>query len=258
MNADGIVASFREKVCGEIKLIPEGLGRYVVSHPFVFDDGDCLDIVLCERNGAWVLSDEGCTFMRLTYDIEEVDLHRGTRQKLIANALTGFGLEDREGELLLPVPGERFGDALFSFIQAVLKIADVSYLSRQRVRSTFQEDFRSFVAKVIPEDRLTFDWRHRRHDPQGIYTADCRVEHAERPLIVFGLSGDGKTRDATISLLQYEKWGLPFRSLAVFEDQQTIGRNVLARFTDVADRQYSSLGGNHERIRRYFETVMAA
>lgn len=258
MTADRILASFRDRVCREIDLVPEGLGRYLVANPFEYDDGDCLEIVLQERDGHWHLTDQGTTYMRLTYDIDEVDLHRGTRQKIIANALTAFGVEDWDGELVLPVPGERFGDALFSFIQAILKINDVSYLSRERVRSTFQEDFRAFLADVIPADRLVFDWRHEEHDPKGIYKADCRIEHPKRPLVVFGLAGDGRTRDATISLLQYEKWGLLFRSLAVFEDQQTIGRNVLARLTDVCDRQYSSLGANRDRIRSSLDEELAA
>ena len=248
MTTDEIVASFREKVGDEIDLLPEGLGRYVVSNPFVHDDGDCLEIVLREREGGWVLADEGCTYMRLTYDIDEKDLHRGTRQKVIANALTAFGVEDQDGELLLPVPGNQFGDALFSFIQAILKINDVSYLARERVLSTFRDDFRAFIADVVPLDRLTFDWWHKDRDPRGIYRADCRIEHPKKPLFVFGLAGDGRTRDATIALLKYEKWMLPFMSLAIFEDQQAIGRNVLARFTDVCDHQYSSLNGNRDRI----------
>ena len=92
---DQIVASFRERVCRQIDLKPEGVERYVVSNPFVHDDGDCLEIVLRRDGDQWALVDEGCTFMRLTYDIDEVALHRGTRQKIIANTLGMFGVEDR-------------------------------------------------------------------------------------------------------------------------------------------------------------------
>ncbi|MCY4574000.1 MAG: DUF1828 domain-containing protein [Gemmatimonadetes bacterium] len=255
---DQIVASFRERVCGQIDLKPEGVERYVVSNPFVHDDGDCLEIVLRRDGDQWALVDEGCTFMRLTYDIDEAALHRGTRQKIIANTLGMFGVEDRDGQLVLPVPDDRFGDALFTFVQAILRISDVSYLSREQVRSTFREDLRAFLSDSVAKDRLTFDWQDDDCDPKGIYRADCRIEYPRTPLFVFGLATDGRTRDATITLLQYEKWGLPFRSLVIFEDQQQIGRNVLARLTDVSDRQYSSLGGNKNRIRRFLADGHAA
>ena len=41
---------------------------------------------------------------------------------------------------------------------------------------------------------------------------------------------------------------MEFRSLAIFEDQESINRKVLARFTDVCEKQFSSLGANRERI----------
>ena len=56
-----------------------------------------LAIVLKKGRDAVVLSDEAHTYMHLTYDIEEKDLHRGTRQTIISNALSTFGIEDQEG-----------------------------------------------------------------------------------------------------------------------------------------------------------------
>ena len=170
--------------------------------------------------------------------------------------MSAFQLEDRDGEYVLPVPQQRFGDALFSYIQAILRIADVSYLSREQVRSTFLEDLRGFLADVIPEERRIFDWAHPERDPKQIYSVDCRMNGSGRPLLIFGLPGDGKTRDVTISLYKFEKWEMPFRSLAIFEDQERIGRKVLARLTDVCDRQYSSLSGNSDRISRFIAEAL--
>ncbi len=124
MSIENIERDVHEKISDKVRLVPEGRGRFRVLTPFLFEDGDHLTILLKQEGGRWLLSDEAHTYMHLNYDIDERDLHSSTRQKVISSTLATFRIEDRDGELILNVPDKRYGDALYSFVQALLKISE--------------------------------------------------------------------------------------------------------------------------------------
>ena len=251
MSIESVEKDFQKKVSEMVRLESEGIQRYRVFTPFRFDDGDHLVIVLKKEDSRWLLTDEAHTFMRLTYDVEAKDLHKGTRQKIISNALSEFHIETRSGELIQYIRDEEYGISLYSFVQAILKLSNVSFLSRERVRSTFKDDFRALLTEVVPEERLIFDWTESDYDPDGKYIIDCRINGSPKPLLIQALASDGATRDATITFLNFEKWDIRFRSLTIFEDQEIISRKILSRFTDICDRQFSSLTANRNRIQHF-------
>ena len=66
MSIQTIEQDFKQKVCDRLRLVSEGIDRYRVFTPFMFEDGDHLAIVFKKEHDHWVLSDEGHT----------VDVHR--------------------------------------------------------------------------------------------------------------------------------------------------------------------------------------
>jgi hypothetical protein len=79
--------------------------------------------------------------MHLSYSMDESLFQQETRRSIILKTLTIFQVQDREGELILPIEDDQYGETLWNFIQVLLKIIDITYLSREHIRSTFLEDF---------------------------------------------------------------------------------------------------------------------
>ncbi len=253
MNIQLLEREFKEKVSDQVRIVPEGLDRYIVLQPFMFDDGDHFVVILRKTEHGWVLTDEGHTLMHVQYD--ELNLQSPTRSKIIESTLSAFSMERIDGELKLSVPDERFGDALFSYLQGLNKISDIEFLRVERARSAFLEDVRALMEEMIPEDRRQFDYHDPRHDPDRNYVIDCRINGITRPNFVFFVQSNEKCLHATIVCQLYENRGIEFRATGIFEDQTDINRRAVAQFSDVAYKQFSSLGSAN-RMKEYFEEVL--
>ncbi len=257
METKTILKQFKEKVCEKISLKEKGIGRYLVRTPFIFEDGDNLLIILKydKEKKKWKLTDEGHTLIHLSYFMDSKDLLKGNRQEIIDNCKKMFEVEEKEGELFIYVEEEKYGDALYNFVQALLKITDVTFLERERVASTFFEDFKSSLHKISKKKKLKPKFNYFvEKDRRREYPIDCRIQKDNKEVFVFAINSDTKCREAIISLLMLERWKIKFTSVGVFEDQSNIGRRVLAKFSNVADKQISSID-NIERFEKYLNTI---
>jgi hypothetical protein len=241
----------QKQIGQQVKILKEGSYYYVVT-PFIFNDGDIFYMALeVVPYGRLVLTDHGHTIMHLTYSMDYDSINQGSRDKIIRRVITQFGLQREEDQLFVETDEEHLADAITNMVQAIARISDVEYLSREQVKDTFLEDFEEFLRNIVPSKRIEFDYINKRHDPQGLYSIDARVNHSDIPLYIFAINTDKKAQDVTITLYEHEKWDIPFRSMAIFRDQTEIGRDVLARLSNVVGQQFSSLLANETRIKNY-------
>ena len=240
MSIGTIEKDFIDSISTEIELVPDGRDRFYVYTPFRFNDGDHISIILKKESEGWILSDEGHTYMHLTYDIDEQQLFRGIRQDIISKALSSFGVEDRDGELILEIRGTGYGNALYAFAQALLKITGVTSISwKPAHRKTFMSEFKDMMYSVASKDRIELDWFHQEHDPNGSYKVDCRINGMRTPLFVYALSTDKKVNQATITLYKFKTWKIPdFHSVGIIQDQTKVSGKSIDYFRAVADDCY--------------------
>lgn len=252
MDINDIEKQFKEKVCKEIEIMQEGIDRYFISTPFTFEDGDSLVIVFKKEKQNWILTDEGHTFMHISYFMDiDVLIEDGKRKEIVDGVLSMYSVKNRDGELMIEIPNAEYGDALFSFVEALIKITDTTYLSRERVESTFLEDFKKVISNSAPPESVTFDW-YDNTDIQKTYRVDCRIETKKQPVFIFALDSDKKILRATITLQHFKLRKMEFEAIGIFESQEEIGdRKSIATFSDVVDKQFSTIEGKEDDIRQY-------
>ena len=247
-----IATDFRKKVCDEITLEQEGNLRYRVNTPFTFDDGDTFVILLKNIEGKWLLTDEGHTLMHLSYWIETESLEEGKRDELIDGIAETFNVRMEDGQLVLQIEYPNFGDALFSYIQALTKISDIDFLSIERVRSTFLEDFKKLIAEQF-EKEARFDWTDEKRDEAGAYSVDCRIDLTKIVFFVYAVWNDERALSSTISIMRHKEWGYKFRAIVVHENVESLSHKNLYRIMDAADKQFPSFYGKEENLVSYLK-----
>lgn len=239
MIASSFITDIRRKLCAEIEIEPEGVDRFVVYVPFSFDDGDHFVVLLKRESGRWWLTDEGHTLMHMEYF--GVDFRTPSRWKVVENALANHGIQHVAGELRMPMDEPFSGDRVYSFIQGLARVSNVTAMTRDFVRSSFMDDFRATLGDVLPPEVTEFDWTDDAHDSEGNYPVDCMVRTTVKPWFIFGVGSDDKCNLTTLTCRTFEGWGVPFQSMVIYRDQEDIGRKPLARLTNVVGKQFSSL-----------------
>jgi hypothetical protein len=241
---------FLSKTSDQISLEKVDRNIFEITTPYRFSDGDHFSIVLKKEGQKWILTDEGDTFMHLeVLGISESSLMVGTRHKILSAILEQFSVKDRDGELILEIEDDNYELAFYNFSQALIRISDLEYLSQERAKNTFLEDFKGLIYQSVDPSRCVFNWNDSLKDPVGKYSVDCKINSMEKPLMIFALSSEEKTLKSIITIYELEKWNIPFFPIGIFKDMESINSRIVSRFTNVCHKTYSNLEEEENRFR---------
>jgi Domain of unknown function DUF1828 len=242
----------REQFNSHVALREKRPGVMQVIAPLFHEDGDMMDIFLdMPKNGDDAtkirVTDHGLTLMRLSYTF---DIDTPNKEKIFRRILAENGVNDANGELYMQATQESLYTALLQFSQAVSKVGNMRYFKREVLASLFDELLAEFIQAelqrfkpkqnvypLLDRDDLEVDWGF---SPNGV------------PLYLFGLKDANRARLATISCLEFQRHNLKFKSIAVHEDVDKLGRKDRNRLTNACDKQFTSLEEFKQNAISYF------
>jgi len=225
-----------------------------VETPFYFPDGDPYQLYVREMpNGILRLTDMGHTLMHLSYDNDTGKFREGTRGNLFHQILAESFINEDNGELYTETQIDNLVTSIFRLSQALIKVNDLTFLNRFRAESTFYEDLKENLFKIIPQDKIQEDYIHDEIEHPQDYPIDYRIEGKDAPLFLFGIPNKDKARLTTIVLERLLRADVNFDSLLVFADQTSIPRGDLARLSNTGGEMIASLdavGDFHRKLLR--------
>ena len=213
-------------------------GNYQLIVPIRHEDGDMIDIYLQDSplgDGFIRVCDFGMTLMRLSYTYE---ITTPARQQIFESLLINNGVSNNAGNLYLDAPVANLYEYILQFVGCAQKVCNMRYWSREITRSVFYDDLKGYVTAEMPQFSPVAD---RFPLPDFPNSVDWSLVHNHRSFYVFGVLGNDKAKNVTISLLEFQKFNLPFISLVVHENMEDLGKMERLLLTRNADTQYPAL-----------------
>jgi hypothetical protein len=249
-----ILSSIKQNFNNRISFREKGIGVYQVIAPFYHEDGDMYDLFLdIDPNNSFIrVCDHGLTLMRLSYTYE---LDTPKKEEIFYQILHENNIENDNGNLFIEVPKDQAYKAVLRFTQIISKVTNMQLYRREVVRSLFYEDLAAYINEELP-----------RYFPIGNYLPIPEREDLEvdfcfqiepKKLFLFGVKDNPKARLVTISCLEYMRRNIPFRSIAVHEDFDTLSSKDRRIITNVIDKQFTDINDFKNNALQYLDREIA-
>lgn len=226
--------------CKEVA-VRERAGSVAVSLPIVGRDGDMLTAYVEPATAGWRISDKGSTLMRLSYENDLNKLLSGARERLYNTVLLESGLQEDDGELYSEVPLDGLSVGLFSLAQGITRVEDLGLWTRNRVESTFSDDLREVLARIVGKDQLAEGYKVPGVPNSEDYPVDFFINAPGEPLYIFGVNNRDKARLTTIILQHLNKHAGRFNSMVVYADVDEIPKADSKRLMNAANDSVATI-----------------
>lgn len=249
---DAVLNQIKQNFNNRIDFRTRGEDKIQILAPFYHEDGDMYDIFIEIHGDRIRICDYGLSLMRLSYSYE-IDTPK--KEQILSQVLNDMEIQNDNGNLFIDTKLEHIVYAINRFALAISKIISMSNFRREVVKSLFYEDLQNFVTKDLlqffPKDN--YQPIERRED----LIVDYYIPSAHKDIFLFGALDFNKTRLVSISCLEFLRNNIPFRSVVVHEDFESLPAKDRKIITNIVDKQFTDLEDFKANAVKYLEREIA-
>ena len=177
------------------------------------------------------------------------DLASKNKQSILRKIVKSNLGELDDGEILIRSKIDRAEEAVFQYAQLVAKVSNIDILSRETMKSMFYEYLNDFMMTQLSKYGVKKQICPT-NDKQLI--VDYEIP-GQRPIYLFGVNDNTKASKVVISCLNFQKTNLPFRSVIVHENLNSLTAFNRSQITNAVDKQFATLSDFQSDGIRYLE-----
>lgn len=241
--------NIRKSFNNRITFRKKGEGIYQIIAPFYHEDGDMYDLFLDieDQKNKVRVCDHGLTLMRLSYTY---DLDTPKKEEIFYQILNDNGIENGNGNLFIETDSSQAYYAILRFTQVISKITNMQLYRREVVRSLFYEDLEGFIKTELQEFMPVENYLPIPNRDE--FEVDFCFDILPKNLFLFGVKDLSKARLVTISCLEYLRESIPFRSVIVHEDFDSLTAKDRRIITNIADKQFTNFEDFTKNAKDFF------
>ncbi|MDR2771513.1 MAG: DUF1828 domain-containing protein [Clostridiales Family XIII bacterium] len=226
--------------------------KYQLIAPIFHEDGDMMSIFVEEDGNTVRISDNGISLMRLSYTF---DVDTDNKKKQLSAIITAQNADNRNGDLILTVPRSEIYSGVMRYAQMVSQVCNLDILSRETVSDLFYDDLERAIAEHFSKYKFKKDYINPKYKDLPI---DYAFLDFDTPAYLFGAKDTNKANQITICCLSMLRFDVSFKSIAVFNEIDSLNRFARDNLMNVANTVFSNVQGFLERGPDYFKNDLGA
>jgi hypothetical protein len=245
-----IIHGLKKRLCRDLLVEAESteLGSVAITS-FSYPNGDSVNLYFSSLGDTLAVSDEGATVAFLKNQAIDFPTERRNAIKTMCRPYdVEFVTPDLRRQFQLP----EIGVACMALCEAITTVASIYFHVDSPVKSSLPVAVDKLLRKRVESKRgVERQWIDKRHDPEGSFPVDFRLNGIGEPRNIFPVTSTSKSLMVVAVGNFLRSHSVKGRSLAIVDNEAGLGHRDLNRLQLTTDEIIFGLDGHESKIVKF-------